>query len=79
MSNRETAVVYKFEVWDHVRGLTIVQPSKRTAESIEQIGGRIIPGTAETIEASRLDRHGRYYPPSMTFMTCVEEPPRTGR
>ena len=75
MRNKEIAVVHKFEVWDDLRGVTIVQPSKRTAESIEQIGGRIIPGTAETIDATLLDGCGRYFPANMSsFMKREPEP-----
>jgi len=64
----ETVVAQPIEVhrywwFDPTAGESKVQPSKRTAENINQIGGEIIPGTAETVDASQLDEQGRYYPP----------------
>jgi hypothetical protein len=37
-------------------------PSKRTAESIAELKGQIIPDTAEEVFAHQLDSHGRYFP-----------------
>jgi hypothetical protein len=60
-------VVHHFKIWDTTRGEHVVppnggQPSKRTAENITSIGGEIIPNTAETVDATSLDAHGRYLP-----------------
>jgi hypothetical protein len=57
----EPVTVYSFEVWDQRQGAYVAQPLKSPAVRIEKIGNaRIIPGTAEEVEASMLDPQGRY-------------------
>jgi hypothetical protein len=57
--------VHHFVVWDISCGDWVRQPLKSTAERIMEVAqgkGRIGPGTAEEVDASELDMHGRYYP-----------------
>jgi hypothetical protein len=55
--------VHHFEVWDINRGDWVREPFKSTAERIrEEAKGRIIPGTAEKVDPSELDVHGRFDP-----------------
>jgi len=62
----EPVTVYSFEVWDQTQGAYVTQRLKSPAGRIERIGrARIIPGTAEEIEASMLDPQGRYDPPQV--------------
>jgi hypothetical protein len=56
-------VVHHFQVWDQMRGEFVVPPLKSpAARIIEQAKGQIIAGTAEEVDASALDQHGRYDP-----------------
>jgi len=55
-------MVYHFEVWDYARGENIVLPLKCDADLIERVGGTILPGTGEDVDASALDAGGRYDP-----------------
>jgi hypothetical protein len=60
--NRDGA---SLEVWDISRGDWVGQPLKSTAERIMEVTqgkGRIVPGTAEEVDAFELDMHGRYDP-----------------
>ena len=52
--------VYAFEIWDSAKGEMIIQPVKSTAGRIIRVGGKIISGTAEEVDASCLDAEGRY-------------------
>jgi hypothetical protein len=62
-SMEEPVTVYSFEVWDAREDAYVVQRLKSPAARIERIGkARIIPGTAEEVEASTLDPQGRYNP-----------------
>jgi len=54
--------VHHFSVWDHLAGKTVIQPLKSTEERITDIGGTIVPGTAQEVDAAALDSHGRYTP-----------------
>jgi hypothetical protein len=54
--------VHQFKVWDHTRGGHFIQPLKSPAGRIHEMGGEIIPGTAEEVELTALDAHGRYDP-----------------
>lgn len=56
--------VHNFIVWDHQRGRSFMPPVKGTAERIDLVGGRIVPGTAEQVEASALDARCCYLPRS---------------
>jgi hypothetical protein len=59
----EPVTVYSFEVWDQSQGAYVARRLKSPAWRIERIGkARIIPGSAEEIEASLLDPQGRYNP-----------------
>ena len=60
-----TVTVHHFEVWDINRSDWVRLPLESTDERImeETDGkGRIVPGTAEEVDASELDMHGRYDP-----------------
>ena len=59
--------VHRFKVWDIRTGDYVVQPLKSPAERIKQVGGEIIPGTAEEVDPSALDGEGRYGGPKPTF------------
>jgi hypothetical protein len=61
MSDPKVVVVHGFKIYNFAEDREQVQPSKRTAEEIERIGGEIIESTAETVDASLLDPYGRYY------------------
>ena len=57
--------VHHFEIWDINRDDWVRQSLKSTAERIaeETEGrGRIVPDTAEMVDSSKLDIHGRYDP-----------------
>jgi hypothetical protein len=47
--------VHHFLVWDHQRGCSMMPLAKSTAERIELVGGKVVPGTAEDIDVSALD------------------------
>jgi hypothetical protein len=55
--------VHHFKVWNNTKGDWEIPPSKRTTESIAAANGKIIPDTAEEVEATKLDSQGRYFPP----------------
>jgi hypothetical protein len=64
----EPVTVYSFEVWDQRQGAYVAQRLKSPAGRIEKIGrARIIPSTAEEVEAAMLDLQGRYNPISHRF------------
>lgn len=55
--------VHYFEVWDVNRGDWVREPFKSPAERIRvEAKGRIVPGTAEEVDPSELDVHGRFDP-----------------
>jgi hypothetical protein len=54
--------VHNYLLWDHQRGRSVSPPVKGTLERIEAIGGKVVPGTAEQVEASALDGRSRYTP-----------------
>jgi hypothetical protein len=56
--------VHNFIVWDHQRGRSVIPPMKGTAERIDRVGGKIVPGTTEQVEASALDARCCYLPHS---------------
>ena len=43
-----------------------IPPSKRTAEDIAKLKGKIIPDTMEMVFQAMLDSEGRYFPPGST-------------
>jgi hypothetical protein len=51
--------VHAFKVWDHAAGDMRQIEGMSTAERIEKIGGKIIPGTAEWHLPSAIDAEGR--------------------
>ncbi len=57
-----TVTVHHYLVWDHQRGRSAIPPMKATPERIRSVGGRILPGTAEQVDASSLDGRSRYLP-----------------
>jgi hypothetical protein len=60
MELNEMPTVHGFKIWD--QGRYVVPRSKRTSEQIAQMGGEVIPDTAEEVEASEFDGDGRYNP-----------------
>lgn len=55
--------VHHYKVWNIHKGDWDIPPSKRTAKTISQLKGQIIPDTGEQISAAKLDSQGRYFPP----------------
>jgi hypothetical protein len=64
--------VHHFKVWNIAKGDWEIPPSKRTAESIAEAGGKIIPDTAEEVDPALIDGHGRYFPSGAAVQ--VEKP-----
>jgi hypothetical protein len=60
--DRSVVTVHRFRVWDQMRGELVPQPLKSTEERIRMIKGEIIPGTAEDVAETALDKEGRYDP-----------------
>ena len=59
----ETVKVYAFEVWNREKGAYVMRRLKRPADRISDFQkARIIPGTEQTVDRSKLDQHGRYHP-----------------
>ena len=54
--------VFQFKVWDGSKGDFIVPLLKSPLKRILQIGGDIIPGSAEDVDIRQLDSEGRYDP-----------------
>ena len=54
--------VYRYKILDPVMDDWVVQLSKSPSAHIEKIGGRIIAGTAEEVDAALIDEQGRYVP-----------------
>lgn len=54
--------VHHYLVWDHQRGRSAMAPMKATLERIRMVGGKILPGTAEQVDAAALDGRSRYVP-----------------
>jgi len=54
--------VYQFWRYDGATDQSTPSPTKRTAAEIERLGFKLIPETAEEVEESDLDEHGRYDP-----------------
>ncbi len=52
--------VYECKRWEISLGQYVTH--KGTAEYAKAIGGEIIPGTAESVDAALLDDQGRYKP-----------------
>jgi hypothetical protein len=59
---RRMITVHHFTVWDPVGERTITPPLKSPAERISRIGGTIVADTAENVNESDLDLHGRHNP-----------------
>jgi hypothetical protein len=51
--------VHAFKVWDHRAGEMVQPRGKSTADRIAQIGGAIIPGSAEWLPSASVDAEGR--------------------
>ena len=54
--------VHEYEVWVDTAGAYELTPGKATAAFIHSVGGRIIPGTEEHVDASQLTPEGEYDP-----------------
>jgi hypothetical protein len=54
--------VHHFRVFSIMLGCNVIRPHKMTADAIKAANGGIVPGTAEELDPSTLDQHGRYYP-----------------
>lgn len=57
-----TVTVYSYRRYDGAKDTNDIRPVKATAAAIEQFGGTMVEGTAETIDASLLDGQGVYRP-----------------
>ena len=54
--------VHHMKMWNGTNDKWEIPPSKQTAEDIAALGGLVVPDTAEEIDPSQLDEHGRYFP-----------------
>ncbi|KQT84995.1 hypothetical protein ASG51_02750 [Methylobacterium sp. Leaf465] len=55
--------VHHFRVWDVAKDEWVYPPLKSPEDRIRDVAkGEVIPGTAEEVESSQLDEHGRYDP-----------------
>jgi hypothetical protein len=54
--------VHRFRIFDPVAEDWVVQLSKSSVAHIEKVGGRIIAGTGEEVDAALIDEQGRYVP-----------------
>ena len=54
--------VHHFKIRNVNTGAWDIPPSKRTAKTISEMKGQIIPNTGEQISAAKLDSQGRYFP-----------------
>ena len=61
MSTGKAVDVYHFTKGDNT-GTNVLSKYKATSKAIADFEAVIVPGTAETIDASLLDGHGRYIP-----------------
>jgi len=60
--------VYNFSIYSIGIAAMVGQPQKCTEESIQRMGGVIIPDTAEVVDVSLIDGDGRYTPERMRRM-----------
>jgi hypothetical protein len=51
-------IVHNYEVWGIIAGDWVRLPHKGTEERIREAKGRIVPGTAEEVNSSAVDRYG---------------------
>jgi len=58
--------VFSFFTWDHRLGRSVLSPTKGTAKRIDLVGGKVVPGSGEDVEAATLDKEGRYRPAATT-------------
>lgn len=58
----EKVTVHQYLVWDHQRGRNFVPRAKGTLARIALDRGKILPGTAELVDAAAVDGRGRYAP-----------------
>ncbi len=55
-----SVTVHHFRIWDQLGGEMVVPASKRTAQSIKDIGGEIVPDTDQEVPISALGPDGKY-------------------
>ena len=53
--------VHHYRSWDPYKEEWFYPPYKMSADRIRE-RGEIIPGTAEEVDQSQIDAHGRYHP-----------------
>jgi hypothetical protein len=58
----DVVTVYNFRKWAQAQGEHVIPPLKNPAARIKEIGGTILPDTAQDVPRSALDEHGRYDP-----------------
>lgn len=58
----EKVTVHQYLTWDHQNGRSVASQAKATAERIQFVGGKIVPGTGEEVDPAALDGRGRYLP-----------------
>lgn len=54
--------MHRYRVFDKETCDWVVQLSKGPEAQIEQLGGKIIAGTAEDVDPALIDDQGRYWP-----------------
>ena len=52
--------IHSYRVWDNKRGEYVIPLRKSTVAHIDQIGGEVIPGTAEDVEVEEVSAEGRH-------------------
>jgi hypothetical protein len=63
--------VHHFRVWNITKGDWEIPPSKRTAKTVADLKGQIIPNTSEAVHSKKLDTEGRFFPPGSALKTPV--------
>lgn len=54
--------VYRFEVWDHNKGESIVASSYSTLQRIEHVRGRALMESEIEVDQTMIDSDGKYIP-----------------
>jgi hypothetical protein len=60
MNRLKTVTVYSFHTFEEGVERPRLADFKATREMVRTAGGRVAEGTAETVEATKLDESGRY-------------------
>jgi hypothetical protein len=72
--DRKTTVkvtVHSFELWDDKLGCYLLVSAKMTAQQIKRLRkAKVVSGTAEVIEESKLEPDGSYDPNKHSYKGC---------